>query len=168
MIPFFDTEYTVRRSRKSVFDFFSDFPRYLTDLPEFHGARLSTDSEPVAEGKVYWLDVTEGHYDYRTRLEIIERRPCERFVYDYQYTLRDSDQPLFSGEGPMPWDRARMILEFSDCDAGTKVRARMRVFGVAGFFARWKVSSLKTACARAQYNANANMVRVAENAISPD
>ena len=112
MISFFDTQYTIRRSRESVFALFSDFPRYLTELPEFHGARLSAEPGPVREGKVYWLDAPGNEYEYRTRVEVVEVESPHRFVYDYQYTARDSHNPLSSREGPMPWDRVRMLLTF--------------------------------------------------------
>ncbi|WP_027331024.1 SRPBCC family protein [Marinimicrobium agarilyticum] len=165
MIPFFDTSYTVRRPQRAVFELFSDFSRYLTELPEFHGTRLLIEPGPRGEGRVCWLEVPGDEYQYRTRVEVIEQQAPDRFVYDYQYTTRDHPEPLPSAEGPMPWDRARMILTFEDLGQSTRVRARMQVFGVTGFFQRWKVSTLKTACARSQRNANANMVRIAENLI---
>lgn len=165
MIPFFDTAYTVRRPREAVFELFSDFSRYLTELPEFYGTRLSIEPGPRGEGQVCWLELPGEAYEYRTRLEVIEHQAPERFVYDYQYTTGDNPEPLSAGEGPMPWDRARMVLTFEDQGQSTRVRARMQVFGVTGFFQRWKVSTLKTACARSQHNANANMVRIAENLI---
>lgn len=167
MIPFFDTTYTIRRPRELVFELFSDFSRYLTELPEFHGTRLTAEPGPLGEGKVCWLDVPGEEYEYRTRVEVIEHEAPERFVYDYRYATRDNPEPLPGGEGPMPWHRARMILTFEDRRQSTKVRAQMQVFGVAGFFQRWKVSALKTTCARNQSNANANMVRIAEKLIPP-
>ncbi|WP_347329727.1 SRPBCC family protein [Marinimicrobium locisalis] len=168
MIPFFDTSYTIRRPREAVFELFSDFSRYLTQLPEFHGARLSAEPGLNGEGKVWWVDVPGEEYGYRTRVEVIECHAPERFVYEYQYTTRVNPDPLPAGEGPMPWHRARVVLTFDELEQGTQVRARMHVFGVTGFFQRWKVSTLKTACARTQHNANANMVRIAENLIPSD
>lgn len=168
MLPFFDTSYTIRRPREAVFELFSDFSRYLPELPEFYGARLSTEPRPQGEGKVWWLDVSGEAYDYRTRVEVIECQSPERFVYEYQYATRANSDPLPAGKGPMPWHRARMVLTFEALEQGTRVRARMQVFGVTGFFQRWKVATLKTACARTQYNANANMVRIAENLIPSD
>lgn len=165
MTPFFDTSYTIRRPQAAVFELFSDFTRYLTELPEFHGTHLSVESGPKGEGQVCWLEVPGDEYPYRTRVEVIEHEAPQRFVYDYQYTPRDNPEPLSAAEGPMPWDRARMLLTFEELGQSTRVRARMQVFGVTGFFQRWKVSTLKTACARSQHNANANMVRIAENLI---
>lgn len=168
MIPFFDTHYVIRRPRERVFDFLSDFERYWKELPEFNGSRLKTDQSPVVEGKVYWIRTEDRSYQFQTRLEVMEVEPPERFVYEYSYYPREGDkktrdlQALSAKEGPMPWSRARVILTLDECAQGTRVRAQMHVFGVEGFFARWKVSSLKTACARAQKGANANMVRVAE------
>lgn len=162
---FFNTHYRIRRPHADVFACLSDFRRYLTRLPEFYGAELKTDGRPVAPGKVYWISVPEGGYDYRTRLELIEVESPGRLVYEYQYTGLTADTPLSAKNGPMPWDRARMTLLCSACADGTQVNARMEVFGVRGFFAAWKVNALKTACARAQKNANDNMVRVIENVL---
>ena len=160
---FFDTEYLIRRPLTDVFSCLSDFQRYLMQLPEFYGAHLSTDDSPIAPGKVYWISVPEADYAYRTRLELIEVGSPERLVYDYQYTGLEDDTPLSAKEGPMPWDRARVALTCSACEEGTRVSARMWVFGVQGFWARWKVNALKTTSARAQKSANDNMVRVIEN-----
>lgn len=173
MIPFFDTRYVIRRPREQVFAFLSDFELYWRHLPEFHGSTLTTDQAPVAEGKVYWVGTEDRSYQYKTQLEVLEVEAPERFAYEYRYFLRDAGRTgvdscaLSAGEGPMPWDRARVILTLEECGEGTRVRAQMQVYGVEGFFSRWKVSTLKTACARAQRGANANMVRVAEKYI-PD
>ncbi len=168
MIVFFDTQYVIRRSPAAVFGCLSDFERYLVELPEFNGARLSTDTTPIDAGKVYWITVPEADYAYRTRLELIEVVAPDRLVYDYQYTGLESDAPLSAKEGPMPWDRARVTLSFEPSEAGTRVHARMQVFGVSGFFANWKVNALKSTCARAQKSANDNMVRVIENVLSEE
>ncbi len=165
VIVFFDTEYLIRYPLPEVYACLSDFKRYLMTLPEFYGAKLSTDTTPIESGKVYWISVPDGDYAFRTRLELIDVSAPDQLVYDYQYTGVDSDTPLSAKEGPMPWDRARMTLTFEACDTGTRVRARMQVFGVEGFFARWKVNALKTTCARAQKSANDNMVRVVENVL---
>lgn len=163
---FFDTHYLIRRPQTEVFTCLSDFQRYLMRLPEFYGTHLSTDETPTEPGKVYWISVPEADYAYRTRLELVEVCAPERLVYDYQYTGVDDDAPLSAREGPMPWDRARVTLMCSSCQEGTQVSAQMRVFGVQGFFARWKTNALKTACARAQKSANDNMVRVIENVLA--
>jgi len=165
VIPFFDTQYIIRRPQAAVYAFLSDFSRYHSHLPEFHGSTLSTDDSPIAEGKVYWIGTEDERYQYRTCVELLEVEPPDRFVYEYTYHTRDDDRPLTPREGPMPWDRARVILTFEPCKQGTRVRARMQVYGVEGFLSRWRVSTLKTVSARAQRGANANMVRVAESQI---
>lgn len=168
VIVFFNTEYLIRRPQAEVFACLSDFRRYLMRLPEFHGAQLSTDTTPIDAGKVYWITVPDADYAYRTRLELIDVSAPDCLVYDYQYAGVESDVPLSAEDGPMPWDRARMTLSLGTCESGTRVRARMEVFGVNGFFARWKVNALRTACARAQKSANDNMVRVIENELGEE
>lgn len=165
MTPFFDTHYVIRRSPEAVFDFLSDFNRYHSELPEFRGSTLSSDSSPPGEGKVYWIGTQNDAYEFRTRVEVLEHQPPERFVYEYSYHPRDDDRALSAKAGPMPWNRARMILTFEPCKGGTRVRARMQVYGVEGWLSRWRAFNLKTACARAQRSANANMVRLAEQQI---
>ncbi|MGD8176593.1 hypothetical protein [Marinimicrobium sp. ARAG 43.8] len=172
-ITFFDTRYRVRFPRESVFDLMSDFPRYLTQLPEFHGAVISAEREASKRdsemaGNRYWISLPDNDYHYKTRLDIIDASRPEQLVYDYQYTALDDEQPLSVAASPMPWNRSRMTLTFEDDSGSTLVQSRMQVFGVSGFLSRWKVSVLKAHCARAQRQANDNLVRVAENLLRQD
>lgn len=163
MVPFFDTHYVIRRPRPAVFDLCTDFSRYLDRLPAFQGCALESEPGPVGEGKVYRIAVPDGRY--RTRVELIELGTPERFVYDFQYIDADTGALLSGKASPMPWDRARMILTFTPDAGRTWVDSRMWVAAHAGLAARWRIARLKALAARAQPEANAAMVRVAEQTL---
>ncbi|MDQ2075688.1 SRPBCC domain-containing protein [Marinimicrobium sp. ABcell2] len=163
MITFFKTRYIIARPPGAVYHFLSDFRHYFDQLPEFHGAQLSTDDAPVAPGKRFIMRTDNESHEYETHVCMLRMEEPTLIEYEYTYRHREAD-----GEhSPMPWQKARVTMQLQPYEDGTQVNAEMHVFGVQGFFARWKVSALKTACARAQKVANDSMVRVAERAI-PD
>lgn len=166
MIRFFKTQYFIARPPEAVYDFLSDFRNYFDHLPEFHGARLSADDSPLATGKTFVLSTDNEAHEYRTQVRMLRLEPPRLIEYEYAYQHRDAKSTEVSAS-PMPWRKAQVTIQLQVFEEGTQVVSEMNVFGVEGFFARWKVSALKTACARAQNTANESMVRVAEKHI-PD
>lgn len=162
MIQFFKTDYFIARQPQDVYWFLSDFRHYFDQLPEFHGAQLSTDDTPVAPGKQFVVRTSDEAHEYETH--VCMRRMEEPVLIEYAYSYRHKNGS--TEESPMPWREARVTMRLQPYQSGTQVHAEMHVLGVQGFFARWKTSALKTACARAQKAANDSMVRVAERALS--
>lgn len=175
MIEFFNTQYYIDREPEAVFKFLSDFRNYFEQLPEFKGAGLSSDDSPPAPGKVFVVRTHSDAYKFETHVQIMRLDSPQLFAYEYSYQPRRSDEEgeasvnprekKEDGESPMPWTRAEVTLQLQAYREGTQVRAQMHVFGVAGFFARWKVTALKAACARQQPTANQNLVQLAERSI---
>ncbi len=164
MIEFFNTHYYIDREPTEVFQFLSDFRHYFEQLPEFAGAGVSSDDSPLAPGKIFVVRTDSESYKYETHVQILRLEPPQLLAYEYSYQRRGSEAGA-EAESPMPWSRAEVTLQMQPYKEGTQVRAQMHVFGVQGFFARWKVAALKAACARQQPAANQNLVRLAERSI---
>lgn len=179
MIEFFNTHYYIDRDPKAVFHFLSDFRHYFEQLPEFAGAGVSCDESPLAPGKIFVVRTESDSYKFETHVQILRLEPPQLLAYEYSYkprkiTERSEVQGSVSAksltetpreESPMPWNRAEVTLQMQPYREGTQVRAQMHVFGARGFFARWKVTALKAACARQQSIANQNLVQLAERSI---
>lgn len=164
MIEFFNTQYYIDREPAAVFQFLSDFRHYFEQLPEFAGAGVSSDDSPLAPGKIFVVRTDSESYKYETHVQILRLEPPQLLAYEYSYQPRGSEDGA-EAESPMPWNRAEVTLQMQPYKEGTQVRAQMHVFGVQGFFARWKVAALKAACARQQPAANQNLVQLAERSL---
>lgn len=164
MIPFFKTQYFIARPPEAVYEFMADFRNYFDQLPEFAGARLSTDDSPVGPEKLFVVRTEKQSYEYQTQVRMLRMEPPRLIEYEYAYLHKDSGS-VEESASPMPWRKAQVTMQIQPYEQGTQVVTEMHVFGVKGFFARWKVTALKAACARAQKNANDNMVQVAERNI---
>lgn len=179
MIEFFNTHYYIDRDPAAVFHFLSDFRHYFEQLPEFAGAGVSCDETPLAPGKIFVVRTENESYKFETHVQILRLEPPQLLAYEYSYRPRTmtagfeaqgsasakSLNAAATEESPMPWNRAEVTLQMQPYREGTQVRAQMHIFGVRGFFARWKVAALKSACARQQAVANQNLVQLAERSI---
>lgn len=173
MIEFFNTRYYIDRDPEAVFQFLSDFRHYFEQLPEFAGAGVSSDDSPLAPGKIFVVRTDSESYKFETHVQILRLEAPQLLAYEYSYKPRrmaegtetSANANPLAGESPMPWNRAEVTLQMQPYREGTQIRAQMHVFGVQGFFARWKVAALKAACARQQSAANQNLVQLAERSI---
>lgn len=174
MIEFFNTHYYIDREPAAVFEFLSDFRNYFEQLPEFAGAGVSSDDSPLAPGKIFVVRTDSESYKLETHVQILRLEPPQLLAYEYSYQPKTAESGASKGQNssklagvdnPMPWNRVEVTLQMQPYKEGTQVRAQMHVFGVRGFFTRWKVAALKAACARQQPVANQHLVRLAERSI---